>query len=106
MADPGRTHAGFSEPIVEPRSRAIAEVGADDLMDRREDLQQHERNADQGQRLGEAGAELHRGDQLAHRNGEDGGQKAAGDQDHPPGDSQSGIGARQHGEELPFVPGA
>ena len=37
-----RAHAGLGEPVVEPRGSAVAEVGADRLMNRAEHLKQHE----------------------------------------------------------------
>ena len=54
MTDAGRTNARFGEAIVEPCGRPIAEVGADDLMDRRQDLEEHEGDADERERLDEA----------------------------------------------------
>ena len=106
MTDAGRTDACFGEAIVEPRRGAIAEVGADRLMDRRQDLEQDEGDADERERLGEASALLHRADQPAHGDREERRQSAASDQDEPPGDRQPRIRARQHGEELPFFSGA
>ena len=94
MTDAGRTDAGFGEAIVEPRRRPVAEVGADDLMDRRQDLEEHEGDADERERLGEARALLHRADQPAHGDREERRQRAASDQDEPPGDRQSRIRAR------------
>ena len=47
VAHARRTHARLGQPVVEPRRGAIAEVGADRLMDRREDLEQDEHDADE-----------------------------------------------------------
>ena len=102
---PGWMDARLGEAIVEPRRGAIAEVGADDLMDRRQDLEQHEGGADERERLGQARALLHRADQPAHGDREERRQRAAGDEDEPPDDRQPRVRARQHGEELPFLPG-
>src|SRR5262245_65322782 len=63
-----------------PRGSAVAEVGADDLMDRREDLQEHERHAHEGQRLDEARALLNRGDELPHGDRENRRENAANDE--------------------------
>ena len=104
MTDAGRADARLGEAIVEPRRRPVAKVRADDLMDRRQDLEQHEGDADEGERLGEAGALLHPADQPAHGNREERRQNAAGDQDEPPGNRQSRIRAREHREELPLFP--
>jgi hypothetical protein len=46
-------HAGLGEPIVEPRSRAVAEIGADSLMNRAEHLKQHEETNTSGPARGE-----------------------------------------------------
>ena len=106
MTEPGRVHAGFGEPIVEPRRRPIAEVGADDLVDGREDLQEDERDADQREWLGQARAPLHGSDELAHGDREQCGQETAGDEDDPPGAGERGVRPGQDPEELPFFPGA
>ena len=45
-----RTHAGLGEPVVEPGGGAIAEVGADRLMNRAEHLQQDEDRAGKRER--------------------------------------------------------
>ena len=54
MSHAGRPHARLRQPIVQPRGRPIAEVGAERLVDRRQRLQQHEHHADERQRPGEA----------------------------------------------------
>ena len=48
-----RAHAGLGEPVVEPGGGAVAEVGADRLMNRAEHLEQHEDRAGKRERTGE-----------------------------------------------------
>ena len=98
-----RTHARLGQAVVEPRGGAVAEVGADRLMDRRQHLEQDEDRADQRERTGEPVAALHRADERAHRDGEDGGQHAAQHEHAPPGQRPAAVGLRQDREELPFV---
>ena len=50
MAHARRPHARLGQPVVEPGRRAVAEVGADRLVDRREHLQQDEDDADDRER--------------------------------------------------------
>ena len=47
VAHAGRAHAGVGQPVVEPGGGAVAEVGADRLVDRREHLEQDEDDADE-----------------------------------------------------------
>ena len=85
MSDTGRTDARFGESIVEPRSRAVAEVRADRGVNRRQHLEEHERDGHCGERSGEPAATLHRRDERTHRDGEYRGQDAAQDERGPPG---------------------
>ena len=59
VAHARRTDARLGQPVVEPGRRAVAEVGAHRLVDRREHLQQDEHHADEGERTGQAAAFLH-----------------------------------------------
>jgi hypothetical protein len=104
MAHARRTHACAREPIVEPRRRAIAEVRADRLMQRREHLQQEKDDGDQRERGREAAAALHGRDEDAHGQREHGGQHPAQQNERPPGDRERAIGGWKDGEERPFVP--
>ena len=106
MTHPGRAHARLGQPVVEPGRRAIAEVGADRLMDRREHLQQHEDHPGEGERAGEAGAALDGRHEHAHGDGEHRRQHAAQHEDDPPHHGQRTVGLRQRREELPLVAGA
>ena len=103
---PRRADARFGQPVVKPGGRAVAEVGANCLMDRREHLEQHEDDADEGEPVGEAVAALHGRYEHAHGDSEDRGQHAAQHKDHPPYDREGAVRLRQHGEELPLVAGA
>ena len=77
MAHAGRADAGGGELVVEPRGGPAAEVGADRLVQRRQDLEQHEHRADQRQRRGERIAALHGADQHAHGDREQRRQQSA-----------------------------
>ena len=88
MAHARRAHARLGQPVVEPRRGAVAEVGADRLVDRREHLEQDEHDADERERAGEAVAALHRADEHAHRDREHRRQHAAQDEHDPPGDGE------------------
>ena len=101
MAHAGRTDARERQPIVKPRRRPAAEIRADGMMDRREDLEQHERRSDGTQRQAQARAALHGGDEHAHRHRERHRQQAARDDQHPPGQRQPAIGAGQNGGKRP-----
>ena len=103
VPDAGRAHAGFGQPVVEPGRGAVAEVGAERLVNRAEHLQQDEDRAGKGQRAGERVAALHGADQHAHGDGERRRQDAAQQQHRPPARSQSRSRFGQDGEELPFL---
>ncbi len=104
MAHARRANAGLGEPIVEPRSRAVAEVGADRLVHRRQDLQQHEDGARQDEGCDEGLAALDGSDQRTHRDRENRWQHAAQDEHGPPSRREHAVRLRQHAEELVFVP--
>ena len=87
---PGGRDARLGEPVVEPGGGAIAEVGADGLVDRRQDLQQDEHDADDGQRAGQRLAALHRADERAHRDRERGRQDPAQQRARPTRRAASG----------------
>ena len=103
MAHARRPHAGLGQPVVQPRRGAIAEVGAERLVDRRQDLQQDEDDAGEGERAGQAVAALHRADEHARRDREDRRQHAAQDEHDPPAGGQQRVGLRQDAEELPLL---
>ena len=99
-----RADARLGQPVVEPGGGAIAEVGAERLVDRRQHLQQDEDDADKGEGPGRGVAALHGADEHAHRDAERRRQHAARDEHDPPRDREPSIGLRQHGEELPLLP--
>ena len=103
MPNARRAHAGFGEPVVEPRGGAVAQVGAECLMNGAEHLQEHKDRARKGERSGQRMAMLHRAHQHAHGNRERRRQDAAQQQHRPPGRGQTRIRLGQHGEELPFL---
>ena len=102
MSDAWRTDARFRQAIVEPRGRAIAEVGAHRLVNRAEHLKQHEYDPHERERGREGLAALHATYEHAHRDGKHGGQRAAQDENHPPRPAEAASRSRQHREELPF----
>ena len=84
-----RAHAGFGEPVVEPGGGAVAEVGADRLMNRAEHLKQHEDRAGERERAGERIAALDGADEHAHRDRERRRQDASQQEADPPGGGES-----------------
>ncbi len=100
---PGGRDARLGQPVVEPGRGAVAEVGADRLMDRREHLEQDEHDARSTSGPARLCACLHRADEHAHGDGEDRRQHAAQDEDDPPRDGERAVGLRQDAEELPLL---
>ncbi len=90
MSHAGRAHAGFGEPVIEPRGGAVAQVGAERLVDGAEHLQQDEDDADKRQRAGERVPALHGADQHAHGDRKRSRQDAAQQQHRPPAGGQAG----------------
>ena len=70
-------HAGFGQPVVKPGCGAVAQVGAERLVDGAEHLDQDKDPAGKGQRAGERVAALHGADQHAHGDGKRCRQNAA-----------------------------
>ena len=103
VAEPRRRHAGGGQAVIEPGGDAAAEVGADRLVQRGEHLQQHEDDADAGERRREVAMALQGADHRPAGEGEEGRQRAAEEQHRPPGGGEAGRGPRQSGEELPLV---
>ena len=103
VAHARRAHARLGQPVVQPGGGAVAEVGADRLMNRRQDLEQDEHGAGEGERAAQAVAASHGADEHAHRDREDRRQHAAQDEHDPPRDRQGAIGPRQDAEELPLL---
>src|SRR5438874_3575539 len=103
MAHARRAHARSREPVVQPRGRAIAEIGADGLMHRAEDLEQDEYGARKRERTREAAAPLNGADEDAHRDAKDRREDASQHERDPPDPRQRTIGPRQDAEERPFL---
>ena len=103
MTHAGRPHARLGQPVVEPGGGPISEIGADRLVDRCEHLQQDEHSADKGERAGQAIAALHGAHEHAHRDGEDGRQHTAQQEQGPPDNGKPGVCLRQYREEFPLV---
>ena len=98
-----RAHAGLGEPVVEPCGSAVAEVGADRLMNRAEHLKQHEDRAGKRERTGERIAALHGADEHAHRDRERRRQNPSQQEGRPPSGGEARVRLRQDAEELPFL---
>ena len=104
MAHARGPHAGFGEPVVEPRGGAVPEVRAHRLVDGSEHLEEHENPPGEAERRGERLAALDRRDEPPHRDGENRRQDASQEENAPPEDGERKIGFRKDGEELPLVP--
>ncbi len=98
-----RGDAGAGQLVAQPGGGAAAEVARHRPVDRGQDLQQDEHDADRGEGQGEALPALDRSDQEAHGDREPRRQQTAGDEERPPGDGQGTIRPRQHGEVLPLL---
>ncbi len=96
--------ARLGQAVVQPGRRAVAEISADRLMDRRQHLEQHEHDPRERERPAEVSAALDGGDEHAHGNRKHGGQGATQQEHQPPGRGQQWISLRQNAEELPLLP--
>jgi hypothetical protein len=103
VGDSRRPYARVRQPVIQIGGRLVTQAMADRRLQRRQDLEQHERNPGQRQRQPQRLATLDRGDQRPHRYGEDGRQHAVQRHDGPPRERQPPAGPRQHGEEHPFL---
>ncbi len=103
MSHAWRPHAGLGEPVVQPCSRTVAEIGADRQMKRGEHLQEHEDRADKRERTNQAIAALDRADQHPHGDRKRRGQHPSQYEGHPPCGGESRIRLRQDAEELPLL---
>src|SRR4029077_16166906 len=96
-------NARFGQPVIEPGGGAVAEVGANCLVDWREDLEQDEDDADEDKPAGQAVAALYGGNERAHGDSEDRGQHASQHEDDPPYYCEGAIRLGQHRKKLPLV---
>ena len=103
MRDSEGFYAGLGQPVVEPGGSAIAEVGADRVVNRVEHLAEHERETHDREGQDEIVGALHRAHQPTHGDGEQGRQHPSQHEDQPPQARQGHVRARQDGEELPLV---
>lgn len=95
-------HAGVGQAVVQPGSGAVAERGADCLVERREHLEEHEHDGNHGERRRRTRALLDSADERPHRNREHRRQRTAEEKDRPPCDGERRIGFGQRSEELPL----
>ena len=102
MTHAGRANAGFGEPVVEPSCRAVAQIGAQRLMNRAEYLKEDENCTDKGERTTEGIAVLYCTDQNTHGNGESRRQRASKQQGKKPREGKARGSLGQDAEEFPF----
>ena len=103
MTHTGRPDAREGESIVEPCRRAAAQIRADGVMNRCENLKQHEHGSGKREGRGQVVVPLHRGDEHTYRDREQDRQQSAEDEQRPPGNRQWPIGLEQNPRECPFV---
>jgi hypothetical protein len=89
-----RAHAGLSQAVIKPCGSAVAEIGADCLMNRAEHLQQHEDRAGKHERSAEGIAALYGADEYAHRDRERRRQYPSQQEGSPPSGSQARVRLR------------
>ena len=107
MPDARTGDAGVGQLVVEPRRGAVAEVRAERGVQRAQDLQQDEQDADHAERNGQrARVMLDRADKDAGGDGEPGRQQPAQRQQRPPADRHRPVRTPERGRELQLLPGA
>jgi hypothetical protein len=104
MSHARRPDAGHGDAVIQPGGRAIAEISAERLVDRREHLQGDEHDAGERQRRGQRFATLDGGDEHAHRHGKQRRQRASQQEGNPPPQREGRGRSRQRTEQLPFFP--
>jgi hypothetical protein len=70
---------------------------------RRQDLEQHEHDADQPQGPHQLAAPLHRSDEATHGDSDERRQHSAQKEERPPGDGERAVGLEQHASKLPLI---
>ena len=86
-----------------PGGRAVAQIGAQRLMNRTEYLKEDENCTDKGERTREGMAVLHCTDENTHGNGESRRQRAPEQQGKPPREGKAWGCFRQDAEEFPLL---
>jgi hypothetical protein len=104
VTDAWRADAAADQRLVQPGRDLVAEVLADDVLDRPDHLHRHEEHADDGEWRGQRPSRLHGADGRAHGNGKCRRQRAAEDQERPPDQCEHGICPGQDSEEPPLLP--
>ena len=94
--------ARFTQPVIEPRRGAVAEIHADGGVNRRKDLQRDENDSHRRERAGEVTVMLHSGDEHAHHDREQRGEHAAEDEHYPPRDGKLRVDLGEGAEKLPL----
>ena len=100
---PGGSSVGRHQAVVERRGRAVAEVEAERLVQRADDLAGDEHHRHRDERSGERRAVGDGGDEPAGRHGDGRRQRAAQDDADPPRHRPAGRGAADGGEQGPLL---
>ena len=103
VGDAWRLDRRRHQPVVERRRRALAEVGADDLVQRADDLGGDEHDGEGDERRGERLAVGDGGDQPARCDGDRRGQRATHDEAGPPDQRLRRRGAEERAEQDPLL---
>ena len=104
VADAGRSDGCVGQLAVQPVRRAAPEVGADGLVQRREDLHRRQRDARRGERPAERRAVVDRADDHADGDGQHRRQRATDDDEDPPRPRQLRRGPVQGAGHRPLLP--
>ncbi len=102
MADARWSDAAVHQLVVEPGGQPATEGETHGFVERRDHLEQHEREPHGDQGHGQGPAVLNRSHQNPHGDREDGRRHATGQQGCPPEEGQSGVGPGKAAEQLPL----
>jgi hypothetical protein len=100
VAHARRTYACFAKAVVQVRSRAVAKVRGDCLMNRRQNLKQNEHHSDRSQRDRQIPPALNSPHDSPNCDSEQNRQHTAENNRSPPRNRQWPIGLRQDSKEI------
>ncbi|MDQ6898497.1 MAG: hypothetical protein M3072_03165 [Candidatus Dormibacteraeota bacterium] len=101
MIEPRGIHAGLDQAVVQPGAGAVAEVGGEGVMNRRDRVHRNEDRRHLEQRNLDARLPLHRPGQEPDGHRERRGQRAANDDQAPPRKRGAGRNSGQDRQEAP-----
>jgi hypothetical protein len=104
VADAVGAQRGRHQPVVQVGGHPLAEVGAQQLVQRVQHHRQREHRAGERERPDERAVRLDRRHQPPERDGDDRRHDAAQHDQHPPGGVQPGRGATERSEEPHLLP--